>query len=221
MQNLLGDGDNPAILSGDAMNEFDELPAHATEGFPEWNRAFYELAVACYFENWHYVEHVRAYFTYPCAVLFSGVMYFARYEETDRRLYRSRANKCIGPASKMVHEGTVSFLPVLSALLAEKARISGNDRVVQQEYDSAIVAAVAADMPNFAGVANERAASYFCRTNATLATAYLVDAKEQYIRYGSPVLVEKVEEKLAGLHLEKQSSPTGLKVRHIIAKPSS
>jgi hypothetical protein len=53
-----------------------------------------------------------------------------------------------------------------------------------------------------------------------LATAYLVDAKEQYIRYGSPVLVEKVEEKLAALHPEKRRSPTGLKVRQIIAKSS-
>jgi hypothetical protein len=222
MQNLLGDSDNPAILRGDAMNEFDELPAHATEGFPEWSRAFYELTVACYFDNWEYAEeaqekilryklggnYVRAFFTYPCAILFSGVMYFARYEETGKRLYRSRANKCIDRASKMVQEGTISFLPVLSVLLAEKACISGNDRVVQQEYDSAIVAAVEADMPNFAGVANERAASYFGKANIKLATAYLVDAKEQYIRYGSPVLVEKVEEKLAALHPEKRRSPT-------------
>lgn len=219
-QNLLGDSDNPAVLLGEAMDEFDKIPG-SREGLPLWVKKHGELMIGCYLEEWEYAQtaweeiqkkkvggsFVKAHFVDAASQFFAGVMYFARFRETGKRVYLTKAKRIITISSRNVKEGMTGFVPVLCMMLAEKASLSSrNEHAIRVAYDSAIVAATQADMANFAGLVCEMAGRHFSNTSEDVAEEYFQSARDHYFCLGSPVLVSKIEKIISRLLAGRRKS---------------
>lgn len=209
VMNLLGHSDTPGLLQGRDIDEFQGMEG-SMRGYPAWSHSFSELCAACYFDEWILAERAyvkmcectpgtatfaKASLIFPCYQFFSGLLHFSMYESTKKRAYLVKAKAIIKVAAKQVKEGMVAMQPVHSFLVAERASLSCEPIIVRQKYDLAITSALNEDSFNFAGIASERGAEHFFRTDVDVAKEFLNTASTCYSRFGSPVLLERVRDK--------------------------
>jgi hypothetical protein len=140
-------------------------------------------------------------------------LHFSRYKTTKERIYLVRAKAIIKTAVKQVKEGIVAMLPVLSFMEAEKASLTQEPEIVRQKYDLAIASALAQESFNFVGIICEKGASHFVHTHVDFARELLEDASRCYSRFGSPVLLERVRDKMTLLQLQQIQPPLSVSIK--------
>jgi len=208
--NLMGESEDPGVLSGEAMKEDETLERlrmmnqHATI----WILYYHQMEVNYIMGNFDYsLERGKALWDLRCA-LWKGhynygdaCFYTAAAEFAVAR--KQGANKPPSNAMKLLKEihayekkGAVNLHPRRLFLEAEAATLKSgrNADDVRRLFDAAIAAAVRSGLTNFAAMANERAAEFMMdHEDHYWAQLYMTAARDRYVQWGAKAKVKVLE----------------------------
>lgn len=209
--NLLGQNENPTILTGEAMNQQTlsaEASAANVDVVPHTINAL-RLMLCYHFEDApslvslvaKYEEHETphiGHFMYYISRFYAGLACIALYRTSGKRPYKRKTLKVIKQMQNWTKDGCVNTKPLLSLLEAEMATLVKPAAVnaVHATFVQAIDDANEVENSCLAALANQRAAHYFDvhTPDQPEASEYMRRALELYNYWGATAKVTYLEE---------------------------
>lgn len=130
-------------------------------------------------------------------MLYDGLVYLGRFQETKFRLYLKKADFIIRKGKKLVGLGCVNIPHVLAVLQAERLAVINRKKTkeVQLAFDKAIAQSARAGCLFARALANELAFKYFHRIDNLKQEHYLYQALVSYNEWGALGIVKHLLEK--------------------------
>ena len=205
--NLQGKSRDPLVLTGKYMNE-DERQAIWKQSA---NRpAIFQYQFFVMVLGYHFCEYELAEKTIlrmqplfedgpdslvQARVLYTGLVYWARFKITRRRIHRRKANAAQRRLEKWADDGAVSCVPMQLLLIAESMSVasSNSKEKVIRAYDRAIEELGKSGIRHCEALANELAAAFLVRqSDLSISSRYLNAALALYEQWGAEALVADV-----------------------------
>jgi PAS domain S-box-containing protein len=208
--NLAGLVDNPDEMCGEVFNESVMIPRLQQEEDVSNLFVFYSKkailktilgdyagAIAAAAENQKYLQGAKTTIYIPYHYWIDGLAHAALYNsqpKSAQKQIHQRLKRYRKKIKIWADLGPMNHLHHLHLLDAEIAQIEEHDRAAMQLYDQAIQAAHEQGYLNDEALAQEFAARYYLnRGNHRIASAYMLDARNTYARWGAKVKVERLE----------------------------
>jgi hypothetical protein len=209
--NLMGQSDDPTILSGEAMDQEECLqmwtkdPKSRALQFLRLNR----MILAYFFDDLPLADKMASELCPPIKFgrgvwlaprfLFEGLIAFGLVKSTrHRRRYQRRGLRFLHKLEIFVRSGNVNCHHMMLLLRAELASLdNGVSREVQAAYDKAIRAAGRMGFTHHQAVGNELAGVYFLEQgkDRAWASTYLSRARELFDQWGAKAKVQHMDKK--------------------------
>lgn len=215
VKNLRGRSDDPAVLTGDVMDEEEHLEVYEASGDTNGRLIlnWYRLRLQVSFEEWDSVRITLFLVIKDIAFIRGGLNYFfcvtdvamaslGLFERTGKKKYRKIALKFMKKLEKATKDGVLITKPFLSLLTAEwKAVVEDED--ARDAYDEAIEELVDHKLVAYEMMAYQRAMRLMVRQmNSRRAKDYLTISLERLRRWGNLAVFEYLE----GTHAEVMKS---------------
>ena len=205
--NLQGDSKkDPSILSGKYMDEEERLLAWKKSGNKQaiFQHQFFVMMLAYHFSHYELaektVQQMQPLFEdgpgplVQPRVLYTGLVFWARFRATRRGKYRRKANAALRQLQKWADGGAVSCVPFHLLLNAESlsTRRHVSKAEVMNVYDKAIEALRNSGLCHCKALANELAGAYLMQNqeDSSRASVYLTRALTLYEEWGADAKVE-------------------------------
>jgi predicted ATPase len=213
--NLMGQSDDPKILTGEAMDQ-EEYFQMCTKTQNQRGLQLLRLTrmfLAYFLNDLQLANRMAAKLDPPVKdgpvpylgprFLFEGLIAFGLAKSTGRRRrYRSRGLRFLRKLEKFVDEGNNNCHHMMLLLRAELASLDNDvSREVQVAYDKAIRSAGRMGFMHHQAVGNELAGVYFLeqRNDRTWASTYLTRSWELFDQWGAKPKTQHMEEKYKDL----------------------
>ena len=222
VRNLLGQEENPTLLSGDAYNEELAIPlAIETNDRTELHYLYLNKIILCYlFGDYRqaaqnavlaeqYLDGVTAMLAVPLFHFYDslahlGVLAEASISEKEALLNRINTNQ--EKMQKWAHHAPRNYLHKFYLVEAEKARVLGQVIEAEECYERAIKGARDNEYIQEEALAYELAAKFYLeRGRSKIAQTYMKEAHYAYTHWGAKAKVEDLEAKYPQL-LPKSSA---------------
>ena len=213
--NLMGESDDPLVLTGEAMDEVELLEEAKAEGnlmclncvnsirmelayqFHEYSRA---LEIADVLDPPE--QAYPAFFQGLRQKLFEGLTCFALAREggSNAKSLKKRGNVIVKMFSKLVKSGDVNVVHYLHLLSAEQAFAKGKSSDAKEEFDRAISTASRNGFIQDRALSHERCAIFFVNDkDDEWATHHVKKAIQSYEDWGASRKVQYLQEKFSDL----------------------
>lgn len=211
--NLMGESDDPLVLTGEAMDEVELLEEAKAEGnlmclncvnsirmelayqFHEYSRA---LEIADVLDPPE--QAYPAFFQGLRQKLFEGLTCFALAREggSNAKSLKKRGNVIVKMFSKLVKGGDVNVVHYLHLLSAEQAFAKGKSSDAKEEFDRAISTASRNGFIQDRALSHERCAIFFVNDkDDEWATHHVKKAIQSYEDWGASRKVQYLQEKFS------------------------
>ena len=211
--NLMGESDDPLVLTGEAMDENELLEEAKAEGnlmclncvnsirmelayqFHEYSRA---LEIADVLDPPE--QAYPAFFQGLRQKLFEGLTCFALAREggSNAKSLKKRGNVIVKMFSKLVKGGDVNVVHYLHLLSAEQAAAKGKSSDAKEEFDRAISTASRNGFIQDRALSHERCAIFFVSDkDDEWATHHVKKAIQSYEDWGASRKVQYLQEKFS------------------------
>jgi len=206
VKNLLGQSDDPAQLTGDVMNEQEQLEAFRVAGdkngcfILNWNRLKLQIS----FEDWDHVKDTlplvirdidicRGTFNYCFGMTDVAMASLGLFERTEKKKYRQCAQKYMKLVQKSSNNGVPLAKP-LSALINAEWKAVMEDEDAKDFYDEAIEELVSHKFVAYETMAYQRVMHLMIRQiSARRARDYLATSLDRHRTWGNRAKVEYLE----------------------------
>jgi hypothetical protein len=210
--NLMGQSDDPTILTGEAMDQEECLrmwtkdPNSRALQLLRLNR----MILAYFFDDLPLADKMASELCHPVKFgpgawlaprfLFEGLIAFGLAKSTrHRRRYQRRGLRFLRTLEKFVRNGNVNCHHMMLLLRAELASLNSRSdpEKVQRAYGDAIMAAGKLGFMHHQAVGNELAGVYFLeqRKDRAWASTYLSRARELFDQWGAKAKVQHMDKK--------------------------
>jgi hypothetical protein len=220
--NVAGESKNPVRLSGAAMHSEEQFIAKCVAANNlEALQAIYsaKMSLGYYFgdlkaayiasQTLLKVDNKKYCPSVPRAslILFVGLVEFEMHRQTKRKQHLQNAVKCISKLQKWHKNGDPNVHHLELILQAELASLGTNVNQRKASFDAAIDACRRNGFLHDEALANNRA-SVFCLLDGdmSLASYYMVNAKNLYSQWGATALAEYVKKKYSFLFYDQNTS---------------
>ena len=206
--NLMGDCENPVVLTGTAMDQEELL---ATQNpFLVCNIRFQRMWLAVYFEEyslaWEMAECSRDMSEIMIgrhvnwrSALFEGLAAFSLARKSHQKIWKRRAHRVYNRVKKWEKSGNVNCRHILCIFEAEKAAVEGKHDLARRAYRRAISTAAKMGFLNDGALFNERAGIYLLEFGDAdshyWAKNYLEDALNLYSEWEAWGKAEQLRKK--------------------------
>ncbi|MCP4132904.1 MAG: AAA family ATPase [bacterium] len=208
--NLLGENENPAQLSGTALDgeksvpqwikanhrvivcEFYHIRLQLRYLFQKYSLALEDLIQAeKYFDKQLRVDIIRSYMYYNSLVMLASYQDASVYE---KKIYRKKVLENQAKMKEWSEYCPENNLHRFHLVAAEQARIFGENSLAEESYDTAISLSNKYKYVNDEAIANELAAKfYLSRGKERIARIYIVEAYNCYSRWGAIAKIQQIE----------------------------
>lgn len=207
--NLLGESENPCVLTGEIINESEYLTSlinmnlrtHICETYHNkiiLYYMFYEYSEAVEYckKSLEYFEAVEGTYSVPLFCFYESLSYLADYTNMSNTM-RNKAMKKIKSNQKKLNKfalhAPMNYLHKYYLVEAEIAKVFDDATRAFEYYEKAINTAAKNEFINEEAIASERAAIYyFSKENERIAVTYLEHAKYCYERWGAKAKVNHI-----------------------------
>ncbi len=220
--NLMGETENPLVLSGAVYNENIMAPVHiqAQDAVACYNLYFNKLLLSYLFGDFSQaLENAKTGLNYLDAVVSSAfVPLFTFYHSLTliaalpgaAKAEQKRLKRQVQANQKKMRKwgkfAPMNYLHKYYLVAAELSRLEGKDMAAMDEYDQAIALAKENEYVNEEALAHELAAKfYLAKGKEAIASTYMENARYCYQRWGAQAKVKDLEQKYPRL-LSRSSS---------------
>ncbi len=211
--NLLGDTENPELLSGSAFNEVKLIPfsENINDRYALFHIYLNKLILSYLLGNFQqsknyvmrveeYVEGgVTGYFYFPVYYFYSSLTKLAFYPTAAVEEQKQILEQVTAYAEKMkfwAQHAPTNYSHKYHLIEAEKHRILGNKIAAIETYEQAIALATENEYIQEAALANELCAKFYLEWGKTkIAQTYMLEAYFGYTNWGAVVKVKDLEKR--------------------------
>jgi len=230
--NVMGEAEDPLVLTGEAMNqeEFLDEAKKEADTSPLLNLEHRLLSLAVLFGNFDKAERqllatqsmdipIKTALTHVDVNFLGALTYLnlSRRKNRKQSRYRRKARRLIKEVESWAKQGNMNCVDMLQLLKAEELSTMKNEAFesVRNAFDAAIQYALRSGFIHHAALANERAGKYcLARNEKTYATDYLGRAVELYQDWGALGKVHK-------MHYENTILSEGISHHHSLSRSNS
>ena len=200
--NLMGENDNPIYLIGSQYDENKMLPVHleANDESALFDMHFHKMMLSFLFDEHEmavenaetskkYLEAVLVQPETPIFHFYDSLIQLAivtNKSKSEKRVIFRRVAKNQKKMKKWAHHAPMNCRHKYHLVEAERYRLKGKNEAAIHHYDKAIDNARENEYIQEQALANELAAKFYMAQNkATIAGAYLLKARECYLKWGA------------------------------------
>jgi hypothetical protein len=199
VSNLVGKAVNPSVLTGDLMDEEEQLRlcAETKNIRAQGTILFCKMMLSFLFHKYDLANQLSDVLTpayieatvpwIPQRFFFQGLIALAMAKKTGHHRYRRKSTKFRKLLEKQLSRGNVNCTHYVWILQAAESTLGRNsDAIVRESFQKAISSAARTGFQQDCALANELAGQYILdREDKHWATLYLCDAYEGYLGWGA------------------------------------
>ena len=204
--NLMGCAENPAILTGEAMNE-DEMEqfiqSHENVVIA-YNHDLIRLQLATFFESYprmkkylkkvdRFLISIRGSFMQYASPFMIGLCNYCLYRKFGKRKYRVRGRQLCRVVERMANQGCENAIPFYLLLEAERLSLLGDKDAAIGAYEAAFANGRQNGSLCYEAMSYERAAIALAPDLPELASEYMLQATELWKSWEAHGKVEMLE----------------------------
>ncbi|NES66186.1 MAG: GAF domain-containing protein [Okeania sp. SIO2D1] len=210
--NLLGDTENPELLSGSAFNETKFIPFYENinDRYALFQIYFNKLILSYFLGNFQnskdyailaeeYVNGVTGLFYFPVYYFYSSLAKLAYYSDAETTQLKHILEEVTANQEKMkfwAEHAPTNHSHKYYLITAEKQRILGEKLEAIETYEQAIALATENKYIQEAALANELCAKFYLEWGKTkIAQTYILEAYYGYINWGAVTKVKDLEKR--------------------------